>query len=182
MSVQDIKLAQVRKSCKAAKIVSRIMMIIGIAGTILCLIGIGALLIFGSKLDQAVQAGQGFFSVTNPEIHGLLILKIDLEKLVLAGEYAAACRIACTFGAIITFGTAIIFAIITRIFVMIEQNETPFVDAVMKAIKTAFIVITIVLTILEGVGPGVMIGVCLWSIYTILDYGCCLQTEVDDTI
>ncbi len=182
MSTQEIKLAKVKKSCKAAKIITRIMTIIAAIATVLCLAGCAIVSVMGDKINEAIMLGQGSFSVTNPEINGLLSFSINLESMVQAGEYAKATIIVCVFGALVCLCLTIISAIINRTFVKLERCETPFAAEVMKSLKAMFIVLTAAVVVCVGLGDGLIIGVCLWCVYTIMDYGCALQEEVDDTV
>ena len=52
----------------------------------------------------------------------------------------------------------------------------------MGRLKTSFIILTVVVVIFVGLGAGVIAGLLLWCIYSILDYGKVLQTEVDETL
>ena len=42
--------------------------------------------------------------------------------------------------------------------------------------------ITVILVVFVGVGPGVIGGLLCWCIYSILEYGKLLQTEVDEIL
>ena len=64
----------------------------------------------------------------------------------------------------------------------LSLEETPFSESVMGRLKTSFIIMTVVLTLFVGIGPGVIGGLFMWCVYSILDYGKVLQTEVDETL
>ena len=69
-----------------------------------------------------------------------------------------------------------------KIFENLINEDNPFSDKILNNLKNCFIVMTVILTLSVGIGPGVIVGVLGWCIYSIFEYGRVLQTEVDETL
>lgn len=58
----------------------------------------------------------------------------------------------------------------------------PFSDMIIGKLKYAFIMLFAALLVFMGVGPAILGALLMWCIYSILEYGKALQTEVDEIL
>lgn len=182
MNQQNLKLEKVRKSCKAAKNVTNAFAIISIVGVVLCIVGAMCLLFFRGEINPVIAERRDNLTLNGISINGILSFRFDPSGLIDDGLYAEACAIACAFSAIVCGFVAFLFRAMHKVFLFLEESESPFCDPVLKICKTAFILFIIVTALVEGPGMALMLGLCLWCIYCILDYGVALQMEVDEIL
>lgn len=182
MDNQNTKLANVKKSCKIAAIISKVFTIIFIVATVLCIAG--AIFTFVVKdpasnpmlnsEDIQVMLNSGLFHVQSsiPSLNekvqniaptiilGVYILVIALYMAIMAG----------------------VMALIGSIFKLIIKEETPFSSNVVTRLLIAMIIISTCIFLSVGVGSGVLAFFITWVIYTIMDYGRALQIQSDETL
>ncbi len=202
MNEENKKLENIRKSCKAARIFSKIILIAFMVATVLCLIaGIG-LLVSKNKMDEAIltAAEQGdkielemkagpfvFGKFENGDFVAAEELESDIPALntyfeanadspsLLIGFYTL------FIGIMFAFLTVSLF-FITSIFDIIVKEGNPFVDRVRKRALISMIILSVIVATTAGLGFGVLMGSLTWVIYTILDYGCQLKLLSDETL
>lgn len=202
MNEENKKLANVKKSCKGAKIVSKIILvalIIATVSTFVC----GIVLIAGrSKWDntfaEAAEKGAGanvelslgpvrmgafengeFKSTTPmtsdvPAIQNFFDENSDSPSLVV-GAYLILVGLVTAIG-------AIAFSLITSVFDIILKEGNPFSDKAVKRTLIAMIILSVCAASTAGLGFGVLLGFLTWVIYTIMDYGRALKLLSDETL
>lgn len=185
MNEQNLKLEIMRKRCKTSSKVVGIIQIITIIVIIAFLIG--AVLCFMQRdmidvhLAKAVE--EGMIQVDNLKISGgLFHLMIDYSQTFKAGNYAIPMFFNCMISAIICLVVTFVLSMFKSVFNGLVKNETPFSDDILKKLKTIFIVIPIMTLILMGLGHSIVICLLMWCIYSVLEYGKAIQTEVDETL
>ena len=199
---EEKKLENIKKSCKGAKIVSKISFILLIVGTVLTLFS-GIYLLAerksmdekiieasqsGKKMNVQLKAGpivlgeikDGEFIAkekvesSNPSLNAYFEANSDSPSLLL-GFYAL------LIGIILAFAS-VAFYFITSIFDIIIKEGNPFTGKVIKRTLIAMIILTLIVGSNAGLAFGVLLGFLTWVIYTILDYGRVLQIQSDETL
>ena len=202
MNEENKKLENIRKSCKAARIFSKIILIAFMVATVLCLFsGIG-LLVTKDKMDETL--------LTAAEQGDKIELEMKAGPFILGrfedGDFVAADKMESSIPALNTYfeanadspslimgfyilfmGTMFAFLtvalfFITSIFDIIVKEGNPFVDRVRKRALIAMIILSVIVATTAGLGFGVLLGFLTWVIYTILDYGCQLKLLSDETL
>ena len=69
-----------------------------------------------------------------------------------------------------------------RVFKIIEEEETPFSDKVLKNLLVSLLIIDVIVAMSAGIGFGALAGLITWALYTIMDYGRTLQIQSDETL
>lgn len=189
MNEQAKKLEQVKKSCGVAKKVTSVFTNIFRVCAILCIVGCAIMFAYKDKVNSGVaasiEAGKGEINFDRDlEIGGIVSfsMKADVEQLMAEGEYAYIFMMYMAYGAAVLIVLMILFMAFKRIFVIIEESDTPFAKEVLDKLKKAFIFTVVMLALLDGPGSALIAALILWCIYCILDYGAALQTEVDETL
>ena len=185
MNEYNNKLEVIRNRCRtSAKVMGilRIFAIIGIIGSL-----VGAIMGFTQRevlnTQIAEQVASGKLTVDSLKLGGSgLSLVIDYAKAFAEGDYAGPMIISCIVAVIVCAAVMVILTLFKKIFTDLSVEETPFSESVMGRLKTSFIIMTVVLALFVGIGPGVIGGLFMWCVYSILDYGKVLQTEVDETL
>ena len=201
MREQELKLANVKKSCDVARKVTKVFSILLIVASVLCLIS--GITIFAVRDDvndhitiEGAQDGVlrftfaadgmeevgGYVTVDDITTNGLIGVKFDLEKVANEGDVAELLMGECYGGFIICVIMTAIFIMIQKAFILIKESDTPFHPAVLKRLKLVFVIITIAALLFAEIGTAVICGIVFWCIYCILDYGFVLQQEVDETL
>ena len=185
MNTQNQRLEVMRKRCKTSSKVVGIIQIIGIIGVVCSLLGvvIGIAMkdTINEQLAQAVASGQ--VTVENFQLGGgALRFVVNFQEAFKEGSYAIPLAVNCTLAAVFSTVAVVVLALFKSIFNELVKEETPFSDKVLGKLKTCFIIIALVLLGFVGVGPGVVGALLMWCVYSILEYGKVLQTEVDETL
>jgi len=202
MNEENKKLANVKNSCKGAKIVSKIILIALIIATVSTFVG-GIMLIAGrSKWDntfaEAAANGAGanvdlsfgpvkMGSFENGEFNSTTPLTSDVPAVQsFFDENADSPSLIIGFYLIlvgsVTAIAAVAFSLITSVFDIILKEGNPFSDKAVKRTLIAMIILSVCAASTAGLGFGVLLGFLTWVIYTIMDYGRALKLLSDETL
>lgn len=198
MKEQELKLANVKKSCDTVRKVSKFLGIMLIVIAILVAVAaiaimcvrneINSNLLFDQVTNQLKIVGDesgNFASLEDVNIDiqtGVLSFDFDGMEFITKGKFAELFALYCLTGSIICAIVAGVFITIQKTFEFIKNSETPFDKKVLDRLKVVFVALTIVAALLSGLGTALLLGVIFWSIYCIIDYGYVLQTEIDETL
>ena len=182
----ELKLENVKKSCKIAKNVMKACMILLSVCSVVALVSAIIVMLNKDFINQNIDVlkANGFdIHVGELQVGGMLQLSTeDISQKLEAGQLAEVCTIMCAVATAGTVILAVIFGLFTSVFKTIEISESPFAEAVIKKLKKTFIAIAVAIAIFVGLGEALLAALLLWCVYTILDYGFVLQTEVDETL
>ena len=70
---------------------------------------------------------------------------------------------------------------VEKTFKEIQESDSPFRPAILRNLGLPFILITL-MSASSGLFFGAVVGIALWCVYCILDYGCELQKQSDETL
>ena len=185
MVEQNKKLEIIKKRCKTSAKVIKILQIIAIIGIVGALIGVICCFTMKDTINNGIaeSVAQGKTKIEDVKIsNGLLDIMINYEGFYKEGNYATPATINCAIAAIITSVVYYLLSLFKKIFENLISEDNPFSDKILNNLKICFIVITAILTLSVGIGPGVIAGLLGWCMYSIFEYGRVLQTEVDETL
>lgn len=171
-------LSNVKKSCQTtAKILGIISFIVTFL-MVCSFVFAGVCFVFHSGIDQVLEKSPDIANniSTSITVFGIDMLFSGTEKFALRiGAAGIACGLALVF-------LKIAIVSLRKIFSTILNSESPFSEDVISTLKTSFVLITVFVALSTGIILALIIGIFLWCIYTIFQYGCDLQKEVDETI
>lgn len=199
MNEENVKLAQIQKSCKAAKIVSKIFMIAAIVGCVISLIG--SILVFTNmdKYDEVfnsedvtMRVGVGnfyFAAFEHSDVESIFNEEMTsdvpaVQEYFDENQHSGALRMGF-FLIIITVYCAclaVVMGFIASIFSTVLKEGNPFSDKVLKKVLVSMIIITVIIGASNGLGMCLVLALVTWVVYTILDYGRTLQKLSDETL
>ena len=190
MNEQEIKLERVKKSCRIAKNVTKAFMIILIVAAVRMIFGSLACVGYKEDINETIAQDQNYdfeadFSAANNSLAlggGLLSVRLDTQADVESGNIAGAVVKVLAFAAGLCLVMGIVFGLLFSIFKTLENGESPFSAQILKKLKTMFIVMTVIMGLFISLGAAIIGGLVFWCIYCILDYGCVLQRDVDETL
>ncbi len=165
---KEIKLANLKKSCKVFAVISRVLEITSYVGAGISALSIIALftgsMYFGVKIDGTDQLDSFFVFLREHfnETTAWVIFLVFLTILFLL------------FGLIIRK--------VGDLFRNINKDYSPFVPENVRLIKVIAVIFAVVTLIEMGVIPAVMTGFVIWAVALLFDYGCELQNESDEII
>ena len=182
---QRQKLAILRGRCRNSAKVIQIIQVITIIGALASLIGALVCIIQRERIDQyfvkAVQ--EGSMTVEKFQVGGgLLDIVIDLSEVMKEGNYAIPLFFYCMLAMVICLGVTMILHLLKKIFTRLVQEDNPFADSILNDLKVVSIVLSIIVLLFVGLGPGVIAALFMWCIYSVFEYGKALQTEVDEML
>lgn len=199
MNEENVKLAQIQKSCKAAKIVSKIFMVAAIVGCILSLVSSILVFAYKDKYDEVfnseditMRVGVGnfyFASFDHSDVESILNEEMtsdvpEVQEYFDENQHSGALRMGF-FLIIITVycaSLAVVMGFIASIFSTILKEGNPFSDKVLKKVLVSMIIITVIIGASNGLGMCLVLALVTWVVYTILDYGRTLQKLSDETL
>jgi len=190
MNEQEIKLEKVKKSCRIAKNVTRVFLIILLVAVGIMIFASLACVGYKDEINKGATQEYGYdfeadFSEASRALEmssGLLTVRFDTQTDLESGNIAGAVVKVLACAACLCLVMGIVFGLLFSIFKTLENGESPFSAQILKKLKTMFIVITVIMGLFMGVGLSMISGLVLWCIYCILDYGCVLQRDVDETL
>ena len=199
MNEENVKLAQIQKSCKAAKIVSKIFMIAAIVGCVLSLIA--SIVVFTNKdkydevfnaEDVTMKVGVGnfyFASFDHGDINSILDEEMtsdvpEIQEYFDENQHSGALRMGFFLIIIAVYcaSLAVVMGFIASIFSTVLKEGNPFSDKVLKKVLVSMIIITVIIGASNGLGMCLVLALVTWVVYTILDYGRTLQKLSDETL
>ncbi|MCR4895477.1 MAG: hypothetical protein K5891_01740 [Lachnospiraceae bacterium] len=184
MSAQETKLTVIKTRCEKSVKFFVFLKIVAVIGMVCCILGAIAMVAVPDMNGiMAEQYGAGNLTVDQMGVHGGLIdFDIDYEAYFAKGNYVFPFLCMIGWGAGISVLILVIISMFEKILKSLIAEENPFSDNIMKQVRVAFIFSTIVCALFVGVGCGLLVGLMMWCIYAILEYGAALQTEVDETL
>ena len=185
MNEQSKRLEAIRNRCKTSSKVIIVIQTITLIAIVASLIG--AIVCFAQRdmvdMHLARAVAEGTVQVDNLKISGgLFHLFIDYSQAFKVGNYAIPMFFNCIISAIICSIITVVLFMVKKIFDNLVKDENPFSDGILKKLKTIFVIIAVMILFAVGVGPCVIMSLLMWCIYTVLEYGKALQTEVDELL
>ena len=197
MNEENVKIAKIKKSCHAGKIVSNVLSIFFVIGFIASLVGGIMILAEGKEFDERIQQSEEMGYIDNADRIGsarLFDINIgivpeniesdipavqealkDHPRSVMWGSYMLIMGLAFAV-------VAILSKLVSSIFSLIEKENTPFNDKVKKRVTIAMIITTVILFMTTGTPFGVLFILLTWVVRSVLEYGKTLQIESDETL
>ena len=180
MSESSSKIERIKKSSKAAYIVTNIFKIVcavlAILGGVL-VIGLGGILNRG--IGNALADGElkerdilAFEELGERELG---------QKLIKEGNYALAIGIYAIIFGITIILLALVLHFVSRIFKDFMESYSPFQPDILKNLKIALVLIVIYVA-QSDIGIALVIGMAAWCVTNIFEYGCELQRQSDETL
>ena len=97
-------------------------------------------------------------------------------------EYKGAMVIFLVMLIVLTLASAYLFRKIGTLFRNINKDYSPFIPENVKLIKSIAVFVAVIMLIEAGVIPAILIGLMLWAVALLFDYGCELQNESDEIL
>ncbi len=204
MEQENIKLARIKKSCKVAGIVTRVAFIMCIVGCVILIIAGIITLANRNNMEPAIAHAieqNEELSIGQPAGNvNVYLARIDpstmklIENLKLRSSIPAWQKnldetpYAFSLGLMMismSFGVAILaFALfqIHSVFDIIQKEDTPFSEKVLKKLLIALIIVDVIVALTTGFGQAAIGALIIWAIYSIMDYGRVLQIQSDETL
>ncbi len=180
------KIGKIQKSSKIAFAIARVLKIIFIVTSVIAILAgiflIGFKGLINSEIDRAVARGEFTIEEIMPVVDEEAGFEMFIADQIMKNGYFSE-----TMGAyLITIGVrliclAVVVHFIGKVFREIEESYSPFKPQIVKSIKVAFILITL-LSLENSLLIGIMVGFSLWSVVNIFKYGCELQKMSDETL
>ncbi len=165
---KEIKLANLKKTCKVFAVISRILEIVSYIGAGISAASIIALFAgskyLGVKIDGTDQLDSFF-----------LVLREHLNE-------NAAWTVFLVILTVLLLLSGLVIRKVGDLFRNINKEYSPFVPENVRLIKVIAIIFAVVTLIEIGVIPALMTGFVIWAIALLFDYGCELQNESDEIL
>ena len=164
---KETKLAKLQKTSKVFAIIARVAEIVNYVGAAICAAGIPVLFAAPDKLKYFIsgQESDQLFQMLSSNMEFKSAMAIFLVLLIL-----------------FTLACAYLFRKIGTLFKNMNKDYSPFIPENVKLIKFIAVFVAVILLIEAGLIPAILIGLILWAVALLFDYGCELQTESDEIL
>ena len=197
MNEENVKIARIKKSCHAGKIVSNILCIFFAIG---CAAGlIGGIMFFaeGKEFDERIQQSEEMGYIDNADRIGsarLFDINLGIVPENIESDIPAVREALADHPRSVMWGSymlilglafavvAVLSKLVSSIFSLIEKENTPFNDKVKKRVTIAMIITTVILFLTTGTPFGMLFILLTWVVRSVLEYGKTLQIESDETL
>lgn len=68
-----------------------------------------------------------------------------------------------------------------KVFKEMKESYSPFQPSIIKSLKVVFVLVTL-LALSSSLATGLIVGLALWCVIHIFEYGCELQRQSDETL
>ncbi len=186
MSDSEKRLESLKKKCKIASVVLMVFKVLFGITMGICIVAIIASIVKADDINKEfANGGIEIFEEMeeqNVEFRATFgMLSVDIDTLLTSGNAAELVAIMLAELFLISLFAFIVVSLFKSIFDVLKTGTSPFDKALIKKLKGAFIAFTICMFVISG-GLGVMVGLFLWCIYGIFQYGEVLQRESDETL
>lgn len=183
MNESNQKIEKIKKTSNVALILIKITQIFLMMG-IVVMIGTGCLCL-GARdyIDQAFARASEMGTFSEAE------LSIKLESGFFSGVFrldqtesvAEVLGVYLLTGSVMLICVLVILHFVGKVFKKLKESYSPFGPEIVKSMKIAFVLIT-VLVLQSSLLIGALVGVSLWCVFQIFEYGCELQQQSDETL
>ncbi len=177
--MENAKINKIQKSSNTALIISRITKIFCITMSVLLLLA-GILLVALSEKLNPILIEDAVSGGTAKEI-SVVLDDTFLYSLIGENNYVETMGAYCLVSGAMLICLSVIMHFICKIFSAFRKNYSPFQPKIVNDLKVTFILITIY-SLLNSLLFGAVIGVALWCVMQIFEYGCELQRQSDETL
>ena len=183
MNQENNQLENVFKSCKTASKILQVLIIIVTVAMILCMVAAGGCFAFHKQIGQAMVDNPEVFNSTTFSVseHGIQYTA-NASDMTSPEDFGLSVASICLVGGISLIFVKIVLHMMRRIFSVILDSESPFSEKVIKTLRRSFILLTVYIGLTTGLGSAAFVGVFLWCIYKIFQYGASLQQQADETL
>lgn len=196
MNEENVKLEKIKKSCRFGKKIATILCIVAIVGCVCAMVGGVALLANSERFEPEfvkyveegkIDTSNGIGKVSGISIQGINVddWKSDipaLQKALTERPYTTVYGIYCIIVSLSVAVCSLMVKLLSSVFELIEKEDTPFTDAVIKRVTIVMIVISGFLLLTAGAAFGILGGLVTWVVRTVMDYGKTLQIQSDETL
>lgn len=187
MNGQNNKMDKIKKSSNVAMLIARIGKIFMIMMTVITFMcGVGMIVLYhfgGGQVRQAIEATEATADLEmNIGVFGFNV-GVWFTDILNTSSMGWGNIIGAYF--IVMCIPLIIFAVtlhfVAKTFKEIRDSDSPFRPTILKNLSLPFILITL-MSASGSLFFGAVVGIALWCVYCILDYGCELQKQSDETL
>ena len=180
--MENQKIANIKKASGITAKVLNVIKVILIVGLVLCIVGGISVMCIRSKDGTSIEIFGKTITVHNAvELGDMEVEGFDFVDAFDIQDPFVKAGVNCFCAALICALALVAVIIIRSAFTEIEKSDTPFKTEIMKKIRTAGILVTVI-TLAESVGTAAIVGLSFWCVYCIFDYGLELQKSADETL
>lgn len=177
----NAKIEKIQKSSNAALIVTKIIRVFAI---VMAVITFAAGILFiafrnflNAEFTRAIEEGALDWET---EL-GTAGLMSSLTQLFGMDDMAFLLGVDMFVAGVIMVILAVLMYFMGKVFKDIKEGYSPFQPSVIKNMKIAFVIITL-LSLDSSILIGILIGFALWCVVCVFEYGCELQRQSDETL
>ncbi|MBR0456767.1 MAG: hypothetical protein IJJ01_08875 [Firmicutes bacterium] len=164
---KEIKLAKLQKTSKVFAVIARVTEIVNYVGAAICAAAIPVLFAAPDKLKYFISGQEGD-----------QVFQMLSENM----EYRSAMVCFLIMLIVFTLACAYLFRKIGKLFRNINKDYSPFIPENVKLIRFIAVFVAVIMLFEASIIPAILIGLMLWAVSLLFDYGCELQNESDEIL
>ncbi len=185
MKTENGKILKIKKASRVtAKVINAVKWIMIVAGIIMAAALIVVLVKeneINTEIVKSIEAGEGRFEFINEFKIGFIDLSDHYEARLASEDYARYIMETLIYAIVMVAVGAFVMFELEGIFKFMENNDTPFKQEILRKITYAGISLAI-LELLSSLALAAIVALVTWCIYNVVDYGCILQSDYDETL
>ena len=180
---ENPKIRAIKKSSGVTATVLNVFKIICLVAAICALVGGISCLAAGDQIDSRLLYDGEHVDVYAPGFDAAEVFDggFDFLQDLPIEKPSTLAALNCFTAAVVLIGVMVILIIVRRTFLEIRDSDTPFTESIRRRIRTAGILVTILVAI-DSVGAAAIVALTIWCAYTIFGYGMELQKRDDETL
>ena len=193
---ENEKLEKIKKSCSIGMKVTKVIFVIALVCSVICMILITMIVSKGDEFETLVEKGiEAGYITTDSSIGSVSTYNISIvypknihsdvqviRDILQTRPYSVVFILYCSVGCLMFIILAVMLKLIGSVFRIIREEDNPFTDKVINRILTVMVVASIVMFFSPGTVYGILGLIITWVVHTILDYGKTLQIQADETL
>ena len=180
MKEEKTIIEKIQKTCRIGCVETNIFKIFGIVmSAVMILMGI----VFvgeNERINLVLKEAIGVETHMLDGGLGLLEEKV-LKSLLEEDNFAMVIGLELIVAGVILICSAIMMHFVGKIFKEMRESYSPFQLSIVKNLKVVFVLVTL-LALSSSLATGLIVGIALWCVIHIFEYGCELQRQSDETL
>lgn len=170
---------KIQKTCQIGCVATNIFKIFGIVMSAVMILMGSVFVGVSERINQILKEAIG---VETHMLDGLgLLEETVLKSLLEEGNFAMVIGLELIVAGVILICSAIMMHFAGKIFKEMRESYSPFQLSIVKNLKVVFVLITL-LVLSSSLATGLILGIALWCVIHIFEYGCELQRQSDETL
>lgn len=170
---------KIQKTCGIGCIITNIFKIFGIVMSVVVILMGGVFVGVNARINQVLKEAVG---VESHMLDGMGFLEETMLKSLLEQDnFAMVIGLELLVAGAMLICFVVVVHFVGKVFKEMKESYSPFQPSIIKSLKVVFVLVTL-LALSSSLATGLIVGLALWCVIHIFEYGCELQRQSDETL